>query len=314
MKHLLLSTLMVSALSVGAYAADYTIMAPAAPGGGWDQTARALQQAMQDEGIGGNVQVTNVPGAGGTIGIAQFVNQAAGDPNALMVGGYVMVGAILTNASPVTLDDVTPIARLTGEYEAIAVKADSPLQTVDDLVEMLKADPGSVSWAGGSAGGADHIAAGLFAKAVGVDPTQINYIAFSGGGESLAAILGGQVTVGISGYGEFQSQVESGDMRVLAVTSEDRIEGVDAPTLVESGVDVVLQNWRSVSAAPGLSDEQVDAIIADIQAVVESDTWAAILAERGWQNTFLAGDEFDAQLQEEIAATEAILKDIGLVQ
>ena len=270
-------------------------MAPAAPGGGWDQTARALQQAMQDEGIGGNVQVTNVPGAGGTIGIAQFVNQAAGDPNALM-------------------DDVTPIARLTGEYQAIAVKADSPLQTVDDLVEMLKADPGSVSWAGGSAGGADHIAAGLFAKAVGVDPTQINYIAFSGGGESLAAILGGQVTVGISGYGEFQSQVESGDMRVLAVTSEDRIEGVNAPTLVESGVDVVLQNWRSVSAAPGLSDEQVDAIIADIQAVVESDTWAAILAERGWQNTFLAGDEFDAQLQEEIAATEAILKDIGLVQ
>lgn len=314
MKHLLISTFLVSALSVGAFAADYNIMAPAAPGGGWDQTARALQQTLQDEGISGNVQVNNVPGAGGTIGIAQFVNQAKGDPSALMVGGYVMVGAILTNNSPVTLADVTPIARLTGEYEAIAVKADSPLKTIDDLVAQLKADPGSVSWAGGSAGGADHIGAGLVAKAVGVDPTQVNYIAFSGGGESLAAILGGQVTVGISGYGEFQSQVEAGDLRILAVTSEERIDGVDAPTLKESGVDVVLQNWRSVSAAPGLTDEQVDAIIADLEKVVASETWKGILAERGWQDTFLAGDEFDAQLQEDIAATEAILKDIGLVQ
>src|SRR5690606_20815237 len=146
----------------------------------------------------------------------------------------------------------------------------------------------SVSWAGGSAGGADHIAAGLFAKAVDVDPTQVNYIAFSGGGESLAAILGGQVTVGISGYGEFQSQVESGDMRILAVTSEERIDGVDAPTLVESGIDVVLQNWRSVSAAPGLTDEQVAGIIADLEKVVASETWQSILAERGWQDTFLS--------------------------
>lgn len=314
MKHFLISTALVAALTAGAYAADYTIMAPAAPGGGWDQTARALQQSMQDEGVSGNVQVLNVPGAGGTIGLSQFISQSAGNPNALMVGGYVMVGAILTNASPVTLADVTPIARLTGEYEAIAVKADSPLQDVSDLVEMLKADPGSVSWAGGSAGGADHIAAGLFAKAAGVDPTQVNYIAFSGGGESLAAILGGQVTVGISGYGEFQSQVESGDLRILAVTSEERIDGIDAPTLKESGLDVVLQNWRSISAAPGLSDEQIAVITADIEKVVATETWKNLLAERGWQDTFLAGDAFKEQLALDITATEAILKDIGLVQ
>lgn len=314
MKHFLISTALVAALTAGAYAADYTIMAPAAPGGGWDQTARALQQSMQDEGVSGNVQVLNVPGAGGTIGLSQFISQSAGNPNALMVGGYVMVGAILTNASPVTLADVTPIARLTGEYEAIAVKADSPLQDVSDLVEMLKADPGSVSWAGGSAGGADHIAAGLFAKAAGVDPTQVNYIAFSGGGESLAAILGGQVTVGISGYGEFQSQVESGDLRILAVTSEERIDGIDAPTLKESGLDVVLQNWRSISAAPGLTDEQIAVITADIEKVVATETWKNLLAERGWQDTFLAGDAFKEQLALDITATEAILKDIGLVQ
>ena len=171
MNKLLLAALISGAMAVPAFAADYTIMAPAAPGGGWDQTARSMQEALQAEGISGNVQVTNVPGAGGTIGLAQFVNEANGNPNALIVGGYVMVGAILTNASPVTLDMVTPIARLTGEAVVVVVPAASELQTMDDLVAKLKADPGSVAWAGGSAGGADHITAGLIAKTVGVDPT-----------------------------------------------------------------------------------------------------------------------------------------------
>src|SRR5690606_31989242 len=202
----------------------------------------------------GNVQVVNVPGAGGTIGIAQFASQQKGNPNALIVGGYVMVGAILTNQSPVTLKDVTPIARLTGEYEAIVVPASSEIQTIDQLVEALRQAPGAGSWAGGSAGGVDHIAVGLLAKAAGVDPTKINYIAYSGGGEALAAILGSQVTAGVSGYGEFEAQVEAGTLRVLAVSGDERLEGVDAPTLKEAGYDVVLQNWRMVAAAPGISD------------------------------------------------------------
>jgi hypothetical protein len=164
----------------------------------------------------------NVPGAGGTIGLAQFAGQNSGNPNALIVGGYVMVGAILTNQSPVTLKDVTPIARLTGEYEAIVVPTSSDIKTMADLVAKLKADPGSVSWAGGSAGGTDHIAVGLIAKASGVDPTKINYVAFSGGGEALAAILGGQVTAGISGYGEFESQVKAGQLSLLAVSARHR--------------------------------------------------------------------------------------------
>ena len=193
-----------------AQAEEYKIMAPAAPGGGWDQTARAMQAALQDGGIAPSVQVTNVPGAGGTIGLAQFVNQTSGDPSQLIVGGYVMGGAILTNGSPVTLDQVTPIARLTGEYEAIVVPAASDIKDMKGLVEKLKADPGSVSWAGGSAGGTAHITAGLIATATGVDPTKVNYVAFSGGGEALAAILGNQVTDGISGYGEFASQNQAG--------------------------------------------------------------------------------------------------------
>lgn len=302
------------ALSGHAFAADYKIIAPAAPGGGWDQTARTMQTALQDEGISASAQVVNVPGAGGTIGLAQFVNSAKGDPSQLIVGGYVMVGAILTNASPVTLDQVTPIARLTGEYEAIVVPANSDIKDMAGLVEKLKADPGAVSWGGGSAGGTDHITAGLIAKAVGVDPTKINYIAFSGGGEALAAILGGQVTVGISGYGEFASQIEAGALRVIGVSSDERLEGIDAPTFKEGGVDVSIQNWRMVAAAPDLSAEQTAAITADIEKMVQSETWKKALAERGWQNTYLAGDAFATQLDADIEATSAILKDIGLVK
>jgi putative tricarboxylic transport membrane protein len=314
MNKLLLAALVSGALSVPALSADYTIMAPAGPGGGWDQTARTMQEALTAEGISGNVQVTNVPGAGGTIGLAQFATQDAGNPNSLIVGGYVMVGAILTNASPVTLDNVTPIARLTGEAVAIVVPAASEIQTMDDLVARLKADTGAVSWAGGSAGGVDHITAGLIAKTIGVDPTKVNYVAYSGGGEALAAILGNQVTVGISGISEFSAQVEAGELRLLAVSSDERVPGVDGPTLKESGIDLAVQNWRMVAAAPGITDEQKAAITADIEAMVKSDSWTKALETKGWVDTYLSGDAFTAQLAADIEATGAILKDIGLVQ
>lgn len=317
MRHFLKSTIAALGLVIATapvFAADYSVMAPAAPGGGWDQTARTIQSVLQDEKISGNVQVTNVPGAGGTIGLAQFANEAKGDPTKLIVGGYVMVGAILTNASPVNLDQVTPIARLTGEYEAIVVPAASELKSVADLVAKLKADPGSVSWAGGSAGGTDHITAGLIAKAVGVDPTKVNYVAFAGGGEALAAILGNQVTVGVSGYGEFSEQVKAGTLRLLAITADTKVEGIDAPTLKESGVDMSIQNWRMVAAAPGLTPEQTAAVSADIEKMVNSKGWQDALAAKGWANTYLAGDEFKAQLAKDIEATGAILKDIGLVK
>jgi putative tricarboxylic transport membrane protein len=314
MKHTLIAGMFAAALALPASANDYMIMAPASPGGGWDQTARTMQEVLQADGISSSVQVQNVPGAGGTVGLAQFVSQNAGKGDQLIVGGFVMVGAILTNASPVSLADVTPIARLTGEYEAIVVPASSEIKDINGLVDALKADPGAVSWAGGSAGGTDHIAVGLVAKAAGVDPTKINYIAYSGGGEALAAILGSQVTAGISGLGEFKAQADAGALRILAVTSDERIPGVDAPTLKESGLDVVLQNWRMVAAAPGISDEQKAAISADIEKMVNSDAWKTALETKGWANTYLAGDAFKAQLDTDIASTATVLKDIGLVK
>lgn len=294
--------------------AELRIMAPAGPGGGWDQTARTIQSTLQSEGLVSNIQVENVAGAGGTIGLQQFVNRSSGDPAATIVGGYVMVGAIIANASPVSLADVTPLARLTGEYVVVVANADSPINSAEDLANALRTDAGSVTWAGGSAGGVDHIAAGQFAKAAGVAPDTINYIPYAGGGEALAAILGGQVTVGVSGFSEFSAQIEAGALKVIGITAPERQDYLDAPTFTEQGFDVEVQNWRMIAGAPGITDEQKAELVTTIETMAASDTWAEQLETKGWVNTFLAGDEFSAYLEQEIAATTAILNELGIAE
>src|SRR5687768_8557720 len=218
------------------------IIAPAAPGGGWDQTARAMQQALQTEGIVKSSSVENIAGAAGTIGLARLISAERGSGNVAMISGLIMLGAVVTHRSPVTLSDVTPIARLTGEYEAVVVPAQSPYRTLGALIDTLRARPESISWGGGSAGGTDQILAGLIADAVGVSPRRVNYIAFSGGGESMSAILGGQVSAGINGLAEFAPQIEGRTVRVLGISSAERLPGLDAPTLREQGVDVEFEN------------------------------------------------------------------------
>jgi putative tricarboxylic transport membrane protein len=293
---------------------ELKIMAPAAPGGGWDQTARSMQQALMESGAAKSVQVTNIPGAGGTIGIAQFVNGAKGDGNQLMVNGFVMVGAILLNKAPVTLEQVTPIARLTQETQVIVVPANSPHKTAKDLAEAVKKDIAKVTFAGGSAGGVDHIMAALFAAAAGADASKINYVPFSGGGESLAAIMGGKVTAGISGYGEYEGQIKAGKLRAIGVTSPERMAGVDVPTFKEQGIDLVLANWRSVVAPPGITDAQKKALVDTIEKMSKSESWKSIVKQKGWDDAYLAGDEFAAFLKQEQMRVAAVLKSVGLVK
>jgi len=304
----------VAAAPVTAQIQGLEIVVPAAPGGGWDQTGRAMQTALQEGDLASGIQVVNIPGAGGTIGLAQFVSSKEGQGNALLTGGLVMLGAILTNQSPVTLDQVTPIARLTGEYEAIVVPASSDIQTLDDLIAKFKEDPQSVSWGGGSAGGTDHMLVGLIAKTVGVEPDGINYVPFAGGGEALASILGGHVTAGVSGYQEFAGQIETGDLRALALSSAERLEGVDIPTLKEQGVDVELTNWRAVFAPPGISDADKQALGDAVGKMVDGEAWQTTLKDRSWLNLYLPPDEFAQFLQQDTEQVETVLKDIGLVQ
>jgi putative tricarboxylic transport membrane protein len=308
------STALPFATSAQAALDSLRIIAPAAPGGGWDQTARAIEEVVRALSLSGAVSVENVPGAGGTIGLSQLSSKESGDAKVLMVMGLVMVGAILTNQSPATLAQTTPIARLTGEFEVVVVPASSEFKTMADLVTKLKAETGAVSFGGGSAGGTDHILSGLITKAAGADVAQLNYIPYSGGGEALAAILGGHVSAGISSLSEWEGQIKSGELRVLAISSGSRLNGVEAPTLKEQGLDIELANWRGVIAPPGIDDAGKAALLDLISQVHGSAEWKKVLADKKWTDLYLAGDEFAALVEEENKRTTEVLKGIGLVQ
>jgi len=283
------------------------IVAPAAPGGGWDQTARAIQQVLLAEGLARIVQVENIAGAGGTIGLARFIRSVRRDEPALLVTGLVMASAIVANEAPVSLSQVTPIARLTGDYEVIVVPAGSPFRRMWDLVEALRAEPGAVSWAGGSAGGTDQILVALLAREVGVPPGRANYIAFSGGGAALAALLGGQVSAGVGGWSEFAPQLAAGSLRALAVSAPERVPGLDVPTLREEGYDLTLANWRGLVGPAGATAElrgQLGAVVARARA---SARWRELLARYGWIDLYLPSEEFGRFLQQERLSIEAVI-------
>ncbi|GGR63778.1 C4-dicarboxylate ABC transporter substrate-binding protein [Deinococcus seoulensis] len=309
---LALSALLGAATPAAAQNLNLRVMAPASPGGGWDQTSRAIQTVMQDEGIAKPVQVFNVPGAGGTIGLAQLYN-SKGDGNLLMTMGLVMVGAIQTNSSKVDLSRVTPIARLTGEYEVIVVPASSPYKTLGDLAAAWKAN-NALAFAGGSAGGTDHMLVGLFAKAAGVDTKKMNYVPFSGGGETLAAVLGNQVAAGVAGYGEFEAQIKAGKLRALGISAPKAQAGIPVPTMKSQGFNVDLANWRGIVAPPGISGSQKATLVSAMDKLHTSKAWKDTLKTRNWTDLYMSGSRFDVFLKLEAVRTREILKDIGLVK
>jgi putative tricarboxylic transport membrane protein len=285
---------------------------PAAPGGGWDGTARAIERAAKAAGLVGSMQFENVGGAGGMVGLPRFVNQRKGQGNTLMVGGSVMVGAAIANKSPVTMREVTPIARLTEEAGVIVVPAAGKFKTWPELAAAIKANPKAVSVAGGSAGGTDHQILGLIVKNLGGNPRDAAYVAFAGGGPANAAILGNQVTAGISGYSEFEEQIKAGKMIPLAVSGAKRIPGVNVPTLSELGINVTLSNWRGVFGAPGITSAQRDALVDFMAKVHDSAAWRTELETRKWTDVFLSGPAFEREINASIKLTEEIMKDLGL--
>jgi putative tricarboxylic transport membrane protein len=290
------------------------VLIPANPGGGWDQTGRAMEQALRAEKlVTGAIRLNNRGGAGGTIGLAEFA-KSKGQGGSLMIMGLVMVGAIITNKSPVTLEATTPIARLTSEYEVIAVPAVSKFKTLKEFTDALKAEPGAVAIAGGSRGGTDHILAALIAEAVGVPGAKVNYVAFAGGGEAVAALLGAQVAAGVSGYGEFQPHIDSGKLRALAVSSPARLPGINVPTLKEQGVNVEFGNWRGVVAPEGVGAADRKALLDTIDKLVKSAAWKEQLKTKNWDDAYLAGDPFAAFLKAENDRVNKVLQSVGLAK
>lgn len=295
---------------------DLSIVVPADPGGGWDQTGRALSQLLTEEKIVSSAPVTNVGGAGGTVGLAQLANEK--DANTLMVMGLVMVGAVETNASAVRIEDMTPIARLTDEPLVVVVPAESEYDTLEDLVDDIVDNGQAVTVTGGSAGGADHILAGLMLEEAGLDGSEIaeklNYTPNAGGGEAVSLILGGKVAAGISGVGEFLQHIEAGTMKALAVSSAEPVSQLpDVPTITDAGYDVVLTNWRGVIAPGGISDADRSELVRIVTELHESKAWSDELETRGWADAFLTGAEFEDFLTGNITEVTATLKIIGLV-
>jgi putative tricarboxylic transport membrane protein len=294
-------------------AANIKMMIPANPGGGWDGTGREFGKALLDAKVADTVQYDNKGGAAGVIGLAQFVNGSKGDANAIMMTGAVMVGGIITGKPQVSMDRATPIARLTSEYNVFVVPANSPLKTMKDVVAQMQKDPGSVKWGGGSRGSTEHICASMLAGKVGVDPKKVNYVAFRGGGEATAAILGGNVTVGGSGYSEFAEYINAGKMRAIGVTSEKRLPGINVPTMKEMGYDVVLGNWRGVYGAPDITAAQRAALTEMVIKATKSKSWTDALAKNAWTPALMTGKAFDDFVDNEFSSLRGIMHLAGML-
>lgn len=301
-----------SADTSGGARSSLTIIAPASPGGGWDTLARTMQQTLRSEGIVNNVQVLNIPGAGGTIGLAALAGRA-GDGQTIMITGLVMTGAVQLNDSQTTFDDVSPLARLTEDYEVLVVPEASPYDNLDDFVKDWKADPKGTAIGGGSLGGTDQLVAGLLAESAGVTPANVNYIAYPGGGEALASLLSNTVQAGISGYGEFSGQIEAGQLKALGLSAPQRLPGVDIPTFDELGYENAnLPNWRGALAAPGLEESEQATLVEILDEMHASEAWKEALERNQWADSYSTGDEFTASLDQDKSTVETLLSELGL--
>jgi putative tricarboxylic transport membrane protein len=288
------------------------MMIPNSPGGGYDLTGRAAAKTLEDDDITGRFEITNVLGASGTVAMQRLLNEKGAD-DLVMTMGLGVVGAVYTNESDAVVSKATPIARLVEEQEGILVPADSPFKTVEDLVTAWKASPGDVTIGGGStAGGPDHLFPMQLAAEVGIEPKDVNYISYDGGGPLTSALLGEKIDAGMSGLGEFEGQIEDGSLRVLAVSGAERLDTVDAPTLTESGIDLVFTNWRGVLAPPGISEETRDYLIGVFEQLHETEEWQAALEANGWSDNFATGEEFGSFLEEQDTRVEDTLEELGL--
>lgn len=295
-----------------AFAEPAKVMIPAGAGGGWDGTGRLVFDVLAKSGVfTDGATFTNKGGAAGTLGLADFV-RTRGQDNSVMIMGVIMVGGIIANKSPVTLETVTPLARLTFEFNAIAVPADSPIRTAPDFMAALKRDPGALAVAGGSAGGVDHATLALLARIADVPTDKINYVPFTSGGEVATSVAGGKVRAAISGISELQSQVSTGRIRFIAVTSEKGIGGV--PSLKEQGIDLAIGNWRGIVGSPGMSAQGRQTWLNRLDRMAQTKEWAEGLERTGLENAYLSGEAFAAFLKDENARWATVLKDVGIAK
>lgn len=301
----------------GADSRDIAMWIPNSPGGGYDQTGRAAVSVFEQNDVtGGDFEVTNILGAGGSVALTRLMG-AEGDEHTMMTMGLGVVGSAYSFALPYKVTDATPIAQLIEDQEGVLVPADSPYQTIDDFVSAWQEDPSGIAVGGGSSpGGPDHLFPMQLAEAVDIEPSDVRYVPYDGGGPLTSALLGNKIAVGFSGLGEFEGQIEAGELRVLAVSGEERLTGgsvAAAPTLQESGIDLVFTNWRGILAPPDISDERRDELIAYVEEMHGSPQWQQALEDYGWTDALKTGDEFGEFLDEQDARVASTLEEVGLL-
>lgn len=285
---------------------NLTLVAPAAAGGGWDAFQREMQQAMRAHSLVGNVQVVNVPGAGGTIAIGNVSQQNR--PNTLMVGGTGQIAAQIQFDTESVLTDVTPIARVVEEYALVTVPADSPHQDLESLITAWVEDPPATAWTGG--GSFDQLVMTDLALAAGISPAETTYISSDGGGEAIQALLNGTAQATAGGFADMYPQIQSGRLRGLGVVAPERLDGIDIPTLPELGYDVTLTNWRALFAPPVVTDEE----IAELELLIEETTatpeWKDAVERYNWKEVPLGSEELVQYVADETERIAGLFAEI----
>ncbi len=288
---------------------------PGGAGGGWDGTARGTGEALTESGLVGSASYENMSGGGGGVAIAYMIENSESQHGTLMVNSTPIVIRSLTGVFPQSFRDLTLIAGTIGDYAALVVNTDSPIQSMDDLLAAYRADNSAVAIGGGSVpGGMDHLVAAMVMQAAGEDPLDVRYIPYDAGGAAMAGLLSGEIQALSTGFSEAVDLANAGEVRILGVTSPDRVGAYeDAPTMMEQGIDVEFVNWRGFFGAPSLTDAEAQAYRDVLAAMYDTEEWEAVRARNGWVNIHNSGDDFRTFLEAQETAIGDLMRTLGFL-
>jgi putative tricarboxylic transport membrane protein len=312
-KRTVLALIGVIALSGFSSAQKYQIMAPCTSGCSWDVLARAVADDLVKEGLAESAEVYNAPGGGGSTGLQQFA-KLKGDPTQLFAFGIGAVGGVALNKTPLTLADLTPIARLAADHDVVYVAASSPYKTLGDLIAAWKEKPESIIWGGSSAGSTSHMMAGLIAQAIGVNPAKIKFVPSSGNLQGAKAAIQGEITAGTGSYASFEPLVQSGQLRLLGISAARRDRDIPVPTLIEQGVNVEFTNWRGIAAPAGITPRERAELQLKFSRLARSASWRASLESNNWNSYLQTGESFRLFLEQQQGSVQRLLESLQIIK
>ncbi|WP_170766368.1 tripartite tricarboxylate transporter substrate binding protein [Ruegeria lacuscaerulensis] len=312
-----------AALSFGGHAvsaADQMVesihfLIPGGAGGGWDGTARGTGEALTKSGLVGTASYENMSGGGGGKAIGFLIENAESNHGTLMVNSTPIVIRSLTGVFPHSFRDLTLVAGTIGDYAAFVVGKDSPINSMNDLVEAFKADPRGTAIGGGSVpGGMDHLVAAMAFEAAGEDPTAVKYIPYDAGGKAMAALLSGEIAALSTGFSEAIDLANAGEVKIIGVTADERVGSYsDAPTLKEQGIDTSFVNWRGFFGAPGLPEAEAEEYRAVLAAMYDTAEWGEVRDRNGWVDIHNSGADFEEFLNQQEQAISDLMKKLGFL-